>query len=513
MVAKRKVLGLILLISVISWLDVEAQKSTLSVRGIVFHDKNLNGIKDRGERGVKGVGVSNGKQVVLTDKKGNYCIEAVDGNWIFPIMPSDYAPVAKGTNGRPPLSATRVNASQGIKNYNVNFPLVVVPHKNKFTVGVIGDLQVGNSSEINYANNSVISELQQQEQIDFSIFLGDLVNENPSIFKEVKQMVGGLPFPSYMVYGNHDRDLDTAILTQDATFQKYFGPTVYAFNRNNVHFIVLDNVYVKGKRGYEGRIPQEQITFLANDLKLVPSDQLVVICQHIPMVFTKNKKQVLSLLKDRKNCLVLSGHMHQIGRTFMGGDTTTMVHELVAGSTCGNWWVGEKDWQGIPSALMQCGSPRGYFLFEFDNNNHYQMRYKGVGLDSHKQMNIWIKGLDSLDYKVPEFDTLRSNQVFVNIFAGSDSTAVEMQIDEGKVQPMNKISMVPPAISRLRWLNKQRIYPTKYSRRAALRKRKSYHLWKGVMPCDVKKGIHRITIIARDQYGLKVRGVRVFEKK
>jgi len=42
------------------------------IRGVVFWDKNGNGIQDEGEPGLHDVSVSNGKEVVLTDGKGLY---------------------------------------------------------------------------------------------------------------------------------------------------------------------------------------------------------------------------------------------------------------------------------------------------------------------------------------------------------------------------------------------------------------------------------------------------------
>ena len=43
-------------------------------QGIVFLDENRNGIMDRGEKRLLGVGISNGEVVVLTDDKGRYSI-------------------------------------------------------------------------------------------------------------------------------------------------------------------------------------------------------------------------------------------------------------------------------------------------------------------------------------------------------------------------------------------------------------------------------------------------------
>jgi len=41
------------------------------VKGIVFEDANLNSLLDAGEKGIAGVGVSNGTDVVLTNQNGD----------------------------------------------------------------------------------------------------------------------------------------------------------------------------------------------------------------------------------------------------------------------------------------------------------------------------------------------------------------------------------------------------------------------------------------------------------
>ena len=92
--------------------------------------------------------------------------------------------------------------------------------------------------------------------------------------------------------------------------------------------------------------------------------------------------------------------MHQVERNFLHGQDVC-VHELVTGASCGFWWVGEKDWEGIPSALMQCGTPRNYFVFDFTEKD-YSFRYKGIGMDASRQMNIWIAGIDSTDVYIDE---------------------------------------------------------------------------------------------------------------
>src|SRR5687768_16867451 len=59
-------------------------------KGIVFEDKNLNGRQEKGEGGIKGIAVSNGLDVVLSDERGRYALPIGKDDIIFAIKPSGY---------------------------------------------------------------------------------------------------------------------------------------------------------------------------------------------------------------------------------------------------------------------------------------------------------------------------------------------------------------------------------------------------------------------------------------
>ncbi len=56
-------------------------------RGYVFNDKNGNGIFDRNESGVRGVEVSNGREVVSTNGRGQYALPVSNDTILFVIKP------------------------------------------------------------------------------------------------------------------------------------------------------------------------------------------------------------------------------------------------------------------------------------------------------------------------------------------------------------------------------------------------------------------------------------------
>ena len=50
--------------------------SKISVHGYVYVDKNNNGIRDKNEEGVKDVGISDQREIVVTNAEGHYRLES-----------------------------------------------------------------------------------------------------------------------------------------------------------------------------------------------------------------------------------------------------------------------------------------------------------------------------------------------------------------------------------------------------------------------------------------------------
>src|SRR5690606_28961113 len=67
--------------------SVQAQELA---KGKVYLDINKNGKLDKNEKGLAGVSVSNGREVVITDQDGRYKLPVGADNIIFVIKPSGY---------------------------------------------------------------------------------------------------------------------------------------------------------------------------------------------------------------------------------------------------------------------------------------------------------------------------------------------------------------------------------------------------------------------------------------
>lgn len=497
---KRVFLLLQILLSYYCW----AQQSQEVIHGTIFNDKNKNGVQDSNEKGISGIEVSNGETIVVTDCKGEFVLDMLPGWSVFPILPSNYT-FSKGVVENslfyywdPSLSLVKT----------VKFGIHKTRVGNHFTVNAIGDVQVGNWEELNYASRSLFSELLAGSSMSTNLFLGDLVNNNLTLFSPLKQMISRLPMKSWTVIGNHDRDADTVRINQEVTYNNSWGASYYAFNKGNVHFIVLNNVYGTGMRSYKGRISERQLNFLKNDLKRVSLSKQLVICMHIPLFVTENRNELLSLLAGRGNVLVLSGHLHQVQRSITEGNGVT-IHELVAGASCGFWWVGEKDQEGVPSALMQCGTPRNYFVFDFTKDS-YTFHYKGIGKDSSKNMNIWVAGADSLSNSIRFLTPKKAGDVLITVYGGSLYTNVRCKIDGGEWVPCKHVEEMDPNVARIMTWNHLKVYPTKFSRLNPYRNRPSQQVWSIKLPTECKQGVHSLEVEAADKWGFTAKASRTF---
>ena len=492
----------IFLLVLLLGLSIVPSEAQQTIEGYVYSDVNRNGRRDRQEAGIAGIPVSNGKDVVLTNDKGKYKLCLAEGFSVFPILPSDYTL----STGKVVNSHFRVSFKKG--EGNPDFGLRRKAVKQQFRLNAIGDVQVGNYQELDYAAKTLWPELLNTDSTDVNLFLGDLVNNNLSLYAKLKEMMELLPSQTWTVIGNHDRDADSIRRGQTKTYSTIFGSDVYAFNEGKVHFIVLNNVYGDGAKGYHGELPEEALEFVKNDVRLVPQDYLICLSMHIPLAMTKNRNALLDILKDRKEVLAITGHLHRVMRFFYGRPGVH-VHELGAGATCGFWWVGEKDWEGVPTALQQGGTPRNYFVLDFTGNS-YSLRCKGVGLDAHRQMSIHVTGIDTLDTHLRDMEGTAPYQALLTIWGGCDSTEVKCRVDGGAWRMVRKTDAIDPNVARTREMNLQKVYPTHYNRVNPMRRTPSPQLWTFPLPASARSGAHRIEVQASDGYGFRASGQRVF---
>lgn len=499
-----------LLISAMAWAQT-------SVSGYVFEDLNKNQKKENREKGISGVSVSNGAQVVLTDKNGRYSLPITDGQTVFVIKPSGYGvPVNQNNlpqyyyqykpNGSPADFKYKGTAPTGALAQEVNFALYKQNENKNFDILVFGDPQPRTAKELDYFKRAIVHEAKSNKKNTvFGISLGDLVWDDLSLQKPYADIMREMGLPWYNVMGNHDMNYDAKEdQLSDETFESNFGPANYAFDYGNVHFMVLDDILYPDPRdgkGYWGGFREDQIQFIQKDLKLVDKNKLIVISFHIPLEHhnedsfrNTDRQKLFDALAPFPNALLLSAHTHVQQQIFygkaQGWNGAKDLHEYNVGTTCGDWWSGTADDTGLPTSTMRDGTAKGYSFISF-NDNQYNVKYKIAGKPEDYQISLYVP-------KVIPFPSKTSAKILANFFMGSKKDKLQYRIDGGKWQDMDYTETVDPSFAQsvYKWDMTDKLFPG----RRPSNPEDAKHIWVAGFGNKLTLGKHKVEVKAEDMY-------------
>ena len=481
-----------------------------TARGVVFNDRNGNGSRDPGEPGVRGVRVSNQREIVVTDAQGRYELPVDDDTIVFVIKPRNWAPptdsngIAKAhyvhkPKGSPALRHAGV-APTGALPASVDFPLRPRKEPNRFRVLLFGDTQPRNQAEIDYIAHDVVEGLIGADAA-FGITLGDVVFDDLSIFESLQRTIGLIGIPWYYVQGNHDTNQDAPDdARSDETWERLFGPAYYSFDHGPVHFVVLDDIIWRARTatasaGYSGGLGAKQMEWLRNDLALVPEKQLVVLLMHIPIEGIAEKAEVFRLLEIRPNTFSASAHTHTQEHRFIGKregwNGAKPHHHLISATVCGSWWSGAPDERGIPHATMSDGAPNGHSVITFDGDR-YSIEFVPARRPASHQMGIYAPE------EVASAESAAA-EVVVNVFAGSSRSKVEMRIGRsGPWTAMEQARIGDPAYLAIKEAEASSSPPPG---RKLPGISLSSHIWRAKLPANLPAGTHAITVRTTDMFG------------
>jgi 3',5'-cyclic AMP phosphodiesterase CpdA len=504
------------IIVVCSLLFVMSSQAQTTVQGYVFEDKNQNGKKEQNEKGIANVAVTNGLEVALSNAAGKYELPCSDDVIISLIKPSNYKIRVDENNlpqffynhklsGSPKLKFKGVDPT-GTLPKSVDFGLIPQQENEKFTSLIFGDPQPYTLAELDFFAKGIVAEVEGIDNVQFGLSLGDLVGNDPDLFSPYIKVLKKAGIPWYNILGNHDLNFDaTTDEMADESFESHFGPANYAFNYGKVHFIALDDVLYpdpRNQKGYWGGFTENQLQFIANDLKYVPKDYLIVMAFHIPFSETEgdsfrdaDRDSVFELLKDFPNTLSLSAHTHIQRQDFLGKKEGWLQekphHHYNVGTTSGDWYTGKLNQEGIPVSTMRDGTPKGYAFINF-NGNQYTIDYKVAGKPKTHQMEVFVP-------KVVEKGRPTKSGIYVNFFMGSKNDSVKYRVDQGEWKEMDYLEEIDPtyAIEVFKRDISEELIPGRRSSDPI----KSKHLWRGSIPTKLETGTHTVEIKATDMFG------------
>ena len=503
------------------WLLSPSVAHGLDATGRVFLDNDGDGRRDWREAGVAGVKMSNGRDVVLTDAQGRYRLALRDGDTIFAIKPATHRFPLRA-NGLPAFwrhhfpRGSRDVRYGGIGKMRANrFDIALLPapdaERDDLDVLVFGDPQPKTATQAGYYEQDIIESVlaaapSDRAAADLGVSLGDIVDDDLSLYPQMNRATARLGVPWLHVPGNHDIDFD---VSEDAastlTFRNTFGPDTYAWEERGTTFIVLDDVvYQPGQSpAYIGGLRADQFDFLEHYLATLDAQTRLVIAIHIPLFDAPgagetfrhaDRARLFALLQRFREPLILSAHSHAQRHVFhdaaAGWNGAVPLHEYNVGTTCGGYWSGLPDARGIPDARMVDGTPNGYARLGVDADG-YRLRWFATGEGEQQHMTLHApRALRAGSY--PAF------AVHANVWMGLDDSRVEYRIDGGAWQPMLRVAAPDPALVALNVRDDMAEHLLSFDR--SVQAEVSPHLWRGVLPTNLGIGEHRIDVRAFDRW-------------
>lgn len=233
--------------------------ATVAVKGTVFKDRNGNGKRDKGERPMPGVDVTDGAVWATTGADGTYTLEIDptrrETDLVSIVSPDGYTPALR--KDYIPQFFHKVPETGGT---GIDFALVRDRNASNPTERWVmnSDPEVSNVSEGRTALPQWTGQVQAMSEVDgatMQIATGDLTVTDYApeprrqggydLFSKGLEQ-GRLGHPFYPVMGNHD-------FGGTATSQGYAGsleyyrrnlaPEWYSFDRNGRHIVVLEDNY------------------------------------------------------------------------------------------------------------------------------------------------------------------------------------------------------------------------------------------------------------------------------
>jgi len=449
-------------------------------------------------RGIPNVRVSNGRDLVLSDRRGVYELPVRTGDTPFLIKPRDY---------RTLLDENHLPLISNHSNSGTDFFLEPCDENETIRVLLIADPQPGDDTELFYLSR-YIERIRSTERYDAVVVLGDLVGDNFNLYSRYDQIMSRLGAPIWNVPGNHDVDLSCRTpMNAKKMWRDRYGPGSRAFEIGATSFIVLDNIGLRveanGGLSYYGSIGDENLAFVKNYLKTLPIYQSIVLLTHIPLAsslnavrddcHTHDTLELLSLLADR-NCVSFSGHMHAFEQHLIPFGKFYHNHRVL-NALSGSWWSGPFARDGLPISQSCDGTPSGWYILEIDRGE-IDLQFIQARNGEPYRINLVeiLDGKKSLLDNVIQRDRLDASWFQINVFEGGPHTSVEVLLDEKMRLNVSHVFDVDLQTCDL-------FDQAGETLKSWVRPVESTHLWHVDMPSDLPCGSHQLLgrIIQGDQ--------------
>ncbi|MCE5179011.1 MAG: metallophosphoesterase [Proteiniphilum sp.] len=265
---------------------------------------------------------------------------------------------------------------------------------SSFTFAFLTDVHL-NANNFDVSSKGLRQALEhaKSKEVDFVIFGGDLVDldglqpqdslKADSLLSAFKSIIDESGIEAYFTIGNHDRFYTYRNKTDSSGFElfsKHLGDTYFSFDRQGVHFVVLNSVQIDDStRNYH--VGPEQIEWLKADLSKLSPQTPLVVSTHVPFQslyypavegvvrnadMFSNFKEVWDLLLGHDLKIILQGHQH-LHEELLVNDT----YFVTGGAVSAAWWSGP---------LLN--TEEGYILVSMDEEQNFSWEYMDYGWEA-----------------------------------------------------------------------------------------------------------------------------------
>lgn len=377
------------------------------------------------QQGVAGVVVTNGTSFAVTDGDGFFSLPYdYTATHVYISSPAGYTvPVVNSV----PKFWVRLRDVPDKKNIVFHLDKLSGSDQKHYFIAV-GDPQVRNATELNKLKPILDFMGQDVSKSGLSplhlMVTGDIVFDTPTMHDQSKSFFSAVSQPVYYAIGNHDHVVNKSQAaspnndkTADSVYVRHYGPTDYSFNRGEVHYIVLDNIFYEGGADvkYSVQFTQAQLKWVKSDLSYVPKNKAVVVMFHGPSdspyssSLTGNSGELYTLLSGYANVQIICGHTHY---NYVVDDYPGVTEHIV-GAACGGWWEGP---------VCPDGVPLGYKLFEADGAT-LKWTYRSY-VHPEDQFSVFVPG-----YRDPVLPP--AEELLVNVWDWDPQWTVSWSADGG----------------------------------------------------------------------------------
>jgi outer membrane protein assembly factor BamB/calcineurin-like phosphoesterase family protein len=329
--------------------------STLSFAqkgGFVYQDVNENGIFDKKEPHIPNVMVTDGFDIVKTDKKGMFTLpDNPKARFITITTPEGY----KHTT----------SFYQSIGSDNHTFGLKKAGKRTGKFIHIT-DIHAGGHD--NWIGN--IKQYVKRNEVDFIALTGDFTRKYG--MDRYSRLVNDKTMGTRVVFtiGNHDKVSGDF---GEQYFEGKFGPTYYSFDIGETHFIVTPMLKGDARPSYT---KTQILSWLRKDIEMQPEGKPLVIFNHENWLWdeecvVKTEEEIIDFKTYNLKAFIYGHNHHQFMSQYKNGIKIYCTSTLNMGGR-----------NHCPSAYRE-------FTFDIEDKNDIRAETKFSDLKNHLVSNVY----------------------------------------------------------------------------------------------------------------------------